>query len=83
MWVGLLTDRIDNKLERSNLINEHALNRVPVPLRFEHLCSLKNFCEEVKVVLRFNTVLSKDEIGNWRLISRHIYSKSSDWETWH
>ena len=76
--MGLLTYRIDNKLEKSNLINEHALNRVPVPLRFEHLCSLKNFCEEVKVVLRFNTVLSKDEIGNWRLISRHIYSKSSD-----
>ena len=32
MWVGLLTDRINNKLERSNLINEHALNRQPVPL---------------------------------------------------
>ena len=33
MWVGLLTDRINNKLERSNLINEHALNREPVPLK--------------------------------------------------
>ena len=32
MWVGLLTDRIDNKLEKSNLINEHALYREPVPL---------------------------------------------------
>ena len=32
MWVGLLTDRINIKLERSNLINEHALNREPVPL---------------------------------------------------
>ena len=32
MWVGSLTDRINNKLERSNLINEHALNREPVPL---------------------------------------------------
>ena len=32
MRVGLLTDRINNKLERSNLINEHALNREPVPL---------------------------------------------------
>ena len=29
MWVGLLTDEINNKLERSNLINEHALNREP------------------------------------------------------
>ena len=33
MWVGLLTDRINNKLEESNLINEHALNREPVPLK--------------------------------------------------
>ena len=32
MWVGLLTDRINNKLEKSNLINEHALNREPVSL---------------------------------------------------
>ena len=31
MWVGL-TDRINNKLAKSNLINEHALNREPVPL---------------------------------------------------
>ena len=31
--MGLLTDRINNKLKRSNLINEHALNREPVPLR--------------------------------------------------
>ena len=34
MWVGLLTDRINNKLEKSNLINEYALNREPVPLKF-------------------------------------------------
>ena len=34
MWVGLLTDRINNKLEKSNLINEHAINREPVPLKF-------------------------------------------------
>ena len=31
--MGLLTDRIKNKLERSNLINGHSLNREPVPLR--------------------------------------------------
>ena len=30
--MGLLTDRINNKLEISNLINESALNREPVPL---------------------------------------------------
>ena len=32
MWMGLLTDRINNRLERSNLINEYALNREPVHL---------------------------------------------------
>ena len=32
MWVGLVTDRIMNKLEKSNLINEHTQNREPVPL---------------------------------------------------
>ena len=35
MWVELLTDRINNKWKKSNLINEHALNREPVPLGFE------------------------------------------------
>ena len=30
--MGLLTDIINNKLEKSNLINEHALYREPVPL---------------------------------------------------
>ena len=31
--MGLLIDRINNKLENSNVINEHALSREPVPLR--------------------------------------------------
>ena len=30
MWVGLLTDRINNKLKKSNSINKHALIREPV-----------------------------------------------------
>ena len=30
--MGLLTDRINNKLEKSKLIDEDALNREPVPL---------------------------------------------------
>ena len=34
MWVGLLTDRINNKLEKRNLINEHALKRELVPLNY-------------------------------------------------
>ena len=39
--MGLLTDRINNKLEKGNkyyyLINEHELNREPVPLRIVFL----------------------------------------------
>ena len=32
MWAGLVTDRINNKVEKSNLINDHAHNRQPIPL---------------------------------------------------
>ena len=39
MWVGLLTDRINNKLEKSILINEHALNRKPFPFTFHTVSS--------------------------------------------
>ena len=42
MWVGLLTDRISNKMEKRNLINEHVLNREPVPLKEQtKLCKEK------------------------------------------
>jgi len=34
--VGLLTNKIDNELKKGNLINEHALNREPVPLNKVH-----------------------------------------------
>ena len=40
MWVGLLTDRINNKLEKSILINEHALYRETVPLRWTQQIAL-------------------------------------------
>ena len=36
---GLLTDRINNKLEKGNLINEHPRNRKPVPLNKHKLSS--------------------------------------------
>ena len=42
---GLFTDRINDKLEKGNLTNEHALNREPVPnkdhgrySKCDHLC---------------------------------------------
>ena len=31
--MGFLTDRINNKLEKCKLINEHVLNHEPVPLQ--------------------------------------------------
>ena len=34
MWVGLLTDTINNKLEKGNLINKHALNSEPVRMPY-------------------------------------------------
>ena len=49
------------------------ITRIQCILNFEHSCSLKNFCQEIKVILHFNTLLSKDEIGNLRLISRHNF----------
>ena len=36
--MGLLTDRVNNKLEESNLINKHALNREPVPVILTVYC---------------------------------------------
>ena len=41
MRVELLTDRINNKLKKSNLIHEHALNREPVPLNQKQLVNGK------------------------------------------
>ena len=38
--MGLPTDRINNKLEKSNLINEHALNCERVPLNVSWKLSL-------------------------------------------
>ena len=29
---GIITEKMHKKFEKSNLINEHALNREPVPL---------------------------------------------------
>ena len=42
MWVGLLTDKINNKLEKSDWINEHALNREPVLLNTLNSSAIKS-----------------------------------------
>ena len=55
--MGLLTDRINNKLGKSNLINEHALNREPVPLNPENTSKKMTatvFLYECKTVERDN-----------------------------
>ena len=45
-WVGLLNDRINNKVEKTNLINKHALNREPVhfPCPADSLAQLGEVC---------------------------------------
>ena len=45
MWVELLTDRINNELGKSNLINMHALIPEPFPLKsqeWQHQVSPNN-----------------------------------------
>ena len=49
MWVGLLSDRINDKLEKSNFINEHALNREPVPLT-EVILRLPSFFDSCQLL---------------------------------
>ena len=53
--MGLLTDRINNKLEKSNLINEHALNREPVRLSEICMSVIEIFWDHEFFVVR-NTV---------------------------
>ena len=44
--MGLLNDRINNKVEKTNLINKHALNREPVhfPCPADSLAQLGEVC---------------------------------------
>lgn len=43
--MGLLIDKINNKLERSTLINEQTLNREPVPLSLTRTLGLPRFSD--------------------------------------
>ena len=52
-----LTDRINNKLEKSNLINEHALNCEPVPLKEKHK-RLKEIVNSVTSFFYFQPALT-------------------------
>ena len=42
--MGLLSDRINNKLERTNLIIEHAFNRESVPLSASEVIRGRGSC---------------------------------------
>ena len=53
----LLTDRINNKSQKHNLINEHALNREPVPLKdvtvgIQVSREFENVNEKLKMLVR-------------------------------
>ena len=54
MRVGLLTDRINNKLGKSNVISEHALIREPVPLIHWQECSTGTAEVRVQIPARVN-----------------------------
>ena len=74
MWVGLLTDRINNKLEKSNLIIEHALNREPVSLKVDYL----DKAIWIKLgLLLFSSLKTEDLSIEWN--SDEIYNKFVHW----
>ena len=74
MWLGLLTDRINNKLEKSNLINEHALNREPVSLKVDYL----DKAIWIKLgLLLFSFLKTEDLSIEWN--SDEIYNKFVQW----
>ena len=54
MRVGLLTDRISNKLGKSNVISEHALIREPVPLIHWQECSTDITAARVQIPAMVN-----------------------------
>ena len=74
MWLGLLTDRINNKLEKSNLIIEHALNREPVSLKVDNL----DKAIWIKLgLLLFSSLKTEDLSIEWN--SDEIYNKFVHW----
>ena len=74
MWLGLLTDRINNKLEKSNLIIEHALNRESVSLKVDYL----DKAIWIKLgLLLFSSLKTEDLSIEWN--SDEIYNKFVHW----
>ena len=74
MWLGLLTDRINNKLDKSNLIIEHALNREPVSLKVDYLD--KAIWLKLGLLL-FSSLKTEDLSIEWN--SDEIYNKFVHW----
>ena len=74
MWLGLLIDRMNNKLEKSNLINEHALNREPASLKVDYL----DKAIWIKLgLLLFSSLKTEDLSIEWN--SDEIYNKFVHW----
>ena len=74
--MGLLTDRINNKLKRSNLINEHALNREPVPLRASEVIRRRVSC--VCITMKGFINIHKSLIGNNLPDTNHSVRKQAN-----
>ena len=86
MWVGLLNDRINKKLEKSNLIDEHALNREPVALKVSGKLPTYPFPKLTLTLtshLGQNVGLIREGVGgqfprnlNWSNISPHFFTSN-------
>ena len=71
--MGLLTDRINNKLERSNLIDEHPLNREPVPLSDEQISPPSLVCKQNSSHVHY---LCVGILFNWIALGIHLRKTS-------
>ena len=76
--MGLLTDRINNKLTRSNLINEHALNREPVPLRASEVIRRREGVSYVCITMKGFINVHKSLIGNYLPDTNHSVRKEAN-----
>ena len=74
--MGLLTNRITNKSEKSNLIHAHAPSREPVPLKyvigvFTHVIPNASFLHLLKVVVVFFENVKERKGGNFMNVQVH------------
>ena len=75
--MGILADRTNNKLEKSNLINEDVLNREPVPLIVTSKC--KNFKTKLSYLLAPTIILTVVMTHDEMIIRSHSLTSSNSY----